>query len=75
MTSSLPEEGFFSIDPEDAVALRHVWEDVCTALQLEGDATAQYLVLVRICELVNSGEKDWSKLRERLLSGARRGTD
>lgn len=61
-------------EPADIQAMSMALDDVCKALQLDGDATAKEVIAVRIIELARRGERSPTKLRDRLLQEANGGT-
>ena len=59
-----------SFVPADIHAMSIALEDVCKALQLDGDARAKEAVAIRIIELARRGERDPTKLRDRVVAEA-----
>ena len=56
--------------PADIHAMSIALEDVCKALQIDGDAGAKEAVAIRIIELARRGERGPTKLRDRVLAEA-----
>jgi hypothetical protein len=61
--------------PADIRAMSIALEDVCKALQLDGDARAKEAVAIRIIELARRGEREPTKLRDRVVAEANGATD
>jgi len=57
-------------DPKDVEAMSTALEDVCRALNLNGDSSAREAVAVRIIDLANTGERNPTRLRDRVLHEA-----
>jgi hypothetical protein len=56
--------------PADIHAMSIALEDVCKALQLDGDARAKEAVAIRIIELALRGERGPTKLRDSVVAEA-----
>jgi hypothetical protein len=56
--------------PSDINAMSMALDDVCKALRLDGNAKAKAVVAVRIIELARRGERNPTRLRDRLLKEA-----
>ena len=63
-----------AFEPRDIQAMSKALDDVCKALNVNGDAKAREVIAVRIIELARRGERSSTKLRERLLAEANGGT-
>ena len=53
--------------PEDITAMSMALDDVCKALHIDGDCEARETIAFRIIALAQRGERDPTKLRDRLL--------
>jgi hypothetical protein len=60
--------------PDEITAMSMALNDVCKELQISGDSTARETIAIRIVELARRGERSPTKLRDRLLLEANRGT-
>jgi hypothetical protein len=58
------EEAF---DPDALRAMSVALEEVCRALQVDGDERARETVAIRIVDLAQRGERDPERLRDRVL--------
>jgi hypothetical protein len=67
ITPFLKSEPF---DQCDIDAMSMALNDVCNALEINGDATLREIVAIRIIELTRRGERNSTKLRDRLLDEA-----
>jgi hypothetical protein len=67
-------EGESVFEPSDLKAMSMALEDVCKALKLDGNAKAREVVAVRLIELARRGERNPTRLRDRLLREAIGGT-
>ena len=67
-------EGNTVFEPNDIAAMSIALDDVCKALKLDSNAKAKEIVAVRIIELARRGERNSSRLRDRLLNEANGGT-
>lgn len=67
----LPAEPAF--DPEALRVMSMAFDDVCRALELNGDSRAREIVAVRVIELARRGERDAGILRDRVLRDANGG--
>jgi len=56
--------------PDDIKVMSRALEDVCKALNIDGDARARETVAARIIELARRGERDPTKLRDRVVNEA-----
>jgi hypothetical protein len=75
----MPESSLFTHDdptfePETTAAMASALDQVCEALNINGNATARETIAVRIIELARRGVRDPTKLRERVLAEANGGT-
>lgn len=57
-------------DPKDIVAMSTALDDVCKTLNLDDDSSARETVAVRIIDLAEAGERDPTRLRDRVLHEA-----
>jgi hypothetical protein len=62
-----------AFEPQDIQAMSTALDDVCRALNLDDDAKAKEIVAVRIIELARRGERNPTKLRDRVLDEANGG--
>ena len=58
--------------PKDLEAMSQAYEDVCTALHINGDAAAREAIAVRVIELARRGERCPTVMRDQVISEARR---
>jgi hypothetical protein len=65
--------GQSAFEPEVTHAMSVAFDEVCQALKVGGDARAREAIAVRIIELARCGERDFERLRDRLLRGANGG--
>jgi hypothetical protein len=63
-----------AFDPDDIKAMSMALDDVCKALNLDGNAKAKEIVAIRIIELAQHGERSPIRLRDRVLQEANGGT-
>ena len=61
-------------EPRDITAMSMALDDVCKALNINGDGSAKEIIAVRIIELARRGERSPTRLRDRLLAEANGGT-
>ena len=66
-----PEPAF---DPQTVEAMSQALDDICTALRLNGNATAREVIAIRLVELARAGERDSARLRDFVLAEARSGS-
>ena len=70
----MPIQTYFDVDavfdPAAIAAMSMALDDVCSALQIDGDATATKTIAIRIIELARRGERSPTKLRDLLLKDA-----
>jgi hypothetical protein len=59
-----------AFDPSAVRAMSIALEEVCRALQVNGDQRAREAMAVRIIELARRGERDPGRLRDRVLREA-----
>jgi len=59
-----------AFDPDDIKAMSLAYEDVCKALDINGDARARETIATRIIELARRGERSPTPLRDRVLKEA-----
>jgi hypothetical protein len=64
----LNNDGVYS--PDDIQAMSIALDYVCKALRLDGDAAAKEAVAIRIIELARRGERDPTKLGDRVVAEA-----
>jgi hypothetical protein len=64
----LNDNGVYS--PVDIQAMSMALNDVCKVLRLDGNAAAKEAVAIRIVELARRGERNSSKLRDRVIAEA-----
>ena len=57
-------------DPKDVAAMSAALDDVCKTLNLDDDSSARETVAVRIIDLAEAGERDPTRLRDRVLHEA-----
>jgi hypothetical protein len=67
-------QGGAVFEPNDIKAMSMALDDVCKALNLDGDRKAKEIVAIRIIELARRGERSPARLRDRLLQEANGGT-
>ena len=60
-----------AFEPADIHAMSIALNEVCKARQIDGDARAKKAVARRIIELARRGERDPTKLRDRVLAEAK----
>ena len=60
--------------PETTAAMGNALEQACAVLGLSHDATAREVIADRIIELARRGERDATKLGDRVLEEANGGT-
>jgi len=56
--------------PETVHAMSQAFDEVCSALDLNGDNRAREIVAVRILDLARDGERNADRLRDRVLREA-----
>ena len=56
--------------PETTAAMGTALEQICAVLGLDHDAVAREVIASRIIELARRGERDATKLRDRVLTEA-----
>jgi len=61
-------------EPGDIRAMSIALDDVCKALNINGDGTPKEVIAIRIIELARRGERSPTKLRDRVLQEANGGT-
>jgi hypothetical protein len=64
----LPDDPVF--EPQDIEAMSKALDEVCKALNLNGDATAKEVVATRIIDLARRGERNAIQLRDRVIAEA-----
>jgi hypothetical protein len=62
-----------AFDPETTAAMAMALDQVCDALKIDGDKAAREAIAMRIIELARRGERDVTKLRDRVLKEANGG--
>ena len=72
MTTILPfvRTGENVFDPKDVAAMSMALDDVCKILELNNDSSAIETVAVRIINLAMAGERNPTRLRDRVLHEA-----
>jgi hypothetical protein len=60
----------FAFEPEAVQAMSAAFDEVCRALDLNGDFRARETIAVRVIELARRGERDAIRLRDRVLREA-----
>jgi len=68
----MPDSSLFTYDdptfePETTAAMATALDQVCEALNINGNATAREAIAVRIIDLARRGVRDPTKLRDRVL--------
>jgi hypothetical protein len=74
MTAIIPYLKDAAFEPADIAAMSTALDDVCKALNVNGDVLAREVIAIRIIELARRGERSPAKLRDRLLLEANGGT-
>jgi hypothetical protein len=59
------DDGVF--DPKDIAAMSMALDDICKELNLGDDSAAREVVAVRVIDLAKSGERNPTRLRDRVL--------
>jgi hypothetical protein len=72
--AELLHDGTAAFSPHDIRSMSMALDDVCKALNIDGDTTAREVIAIRIIELARRGERSPTKLRDRLLAEANGGT-
>ena len=67
MTAIIPYLKDAAFEPADIAAMSTALDDVCKALNVNGDVPAREVIAIRIIELARRGERSPAKLRDRLL--------
>ena len=57
-------------DPKDITAMSMALDDVCKTLKLKDDSVAREVMAVRIIDLARAGERNPTRLRDRVLREA-----
>jgi len=70
MTRLVPFSDSDAFDPEAVRAMSIALEEVCRTLQLDGDQPAREVMAARIVELARCGERNYERLRDRVLREA-----
>jgi hypothetical protein len=68
ITKFLTDKSAFN--PDDIQAMSIALNDVCKALEIDGDLRAREVIATRIIELARRGERRPAKLRDRVLAEA-----
>jgi hypothetical protein len=70
MTTILPfvKDGVF--DQKDITAMSIALDDVCKILNLRDDSSAREVIAIRIVDLARTGERNPTRLRDRILHEA-----
>ena len=71
MATIIPFSQDDAFDPDALRAMSIALEEVCRALQVDGDQRAREVMAVRIVELARRGERDPQRLSDRVLREAR----
>jgi hypothetical protein len=58
-------------DPKDITAMSMALDDICKELNLRDDSAARDVIAARIIDLAQAGERDPTRLRDRVLHEAR----
>lgn len=64
-----------AFDPHDIQAMAMALDDVCRALNIQGNPTVREGIAICIIELARRGERSPTNLRDRLLAETKRGID
>src|SRR5438874_13829922 len=64
-----------AFEPETVHAMSAAFDEVCRALDLNGDFRARETIAVRVIELARRGERDAIRLRDRVLREATGGVE
>jgi hypothetical protein len=73
MTNAYPSLDGFALDPDAVHTVCIAYEEICRAMDIPDDATAQRnTIATRLIELVQGGEIDGSLLRDQVLREAHR---
>jgi hypothetical protein len=75
MGAILPLGSAGAFEPNDIQAMSKAYEDICTALHINGDIGARETIAVRILELARRGEHRPTALRDRVLAEANNDTE
>jgi hypothetical protein len=73
MGAILPFLKSAAFGPEDIQAMSMALDEVCKTLEINGDAQAQAVIAARIIELASRGERNPTRLRDRVLAEANGG--
>jgi hypothetical protein len=57
-------------EPHEIKAMSAAFDEVCEALNLQGDGSAKQIMAARIVHLARCGERSHSRLRDRVLQEA-----
>lgn len=68
--AELLRDGTAAFGPHDVRSMSMALDDVCKALNIDGDTKAREIIAIRIIELARRGERSPTKLRDRLLAEA-----
>jgi hypothetical protein len=63
-----------AFEPVDIAAMSRALDEVCKELKIADNATTREIIAIRIIELARRGERDPTRLRDRLLNEANGGT-
>ena len=75
MVLTIPfQKGEAVFDPDEIRAMSMALDDVCKALELDGNVKAREVVAIRIIELARRGERSPTRLRDRVVNEANGGT-
>ena len=75
MHSAIPKSKAAVFGPEIIASMAAAFEDVCRALNINGNVQEREILATRIVDLARDGEHDRRRLRERILWGIRPATD
>ena len=64
-----------AFEPNDIQAMSLAYDEVCSALHINGDIRARETIAERVIELARRGERSPTVLRDRVLAEAHGGTE
>ena len=74
MGAILPFRSAGAFEPNDIQAMSLAYDEVCSALHINGDIRARETIAERVIELARHGERRPTVLRDRVLAEANGGT-
>jgi hypothetical protein len=74
MGAILPFGSAGAFEPNDIQAMSLAYDEVCSALHINGDIRARETIAERVIELARRGERSPTVLRDRVLAEANGGT-